>query len=897
MGGMDFFWDAAGFVLALAALAFVFGGAGMGWSSFFQLRRLKEELEALRRQDQTSAPPPARIIETPPPAPVTPAPEVILPPQASPPVNRPPSNLPPRVPGWEKKFLENWTGLVGLAVITLGLGFLAAWAATVVPPFGRFLLIVAGSALLMAAGLTLPRTRPRWTRWGYWLQSLAAAVFLIGCLGSGGIPGVAWVENPLAALGLLVLGVAVNLVLGSMRRRQPYLTLHAVLSLVALSVPGPAPVLLLFLTATAFAGVALAWFQKWTYNRAVVALVFQGILVLSRFRVADPDPGFSVWFVVASAAIAALVHVASYRRLEQGAPGSRAAVVTHVANAVAAGLACAVWAPRSPLLTVIVLGTLVLVLAVLASLARKTGTSWLYRTDRVLALAVAALVLLLNPLGGLPLVLASGFALIVLVFAWTAFREGDDGLTRISDIAVFGTFALLPVAALVFQIDAAPEAWTWGVASCFVAASAAMVYFRFRGAAGPWPSWTLALVPATFAFPLVALLGSPSPFPGVSPGWFLLVPWAALTALLRRDKSAVSVGGLAVVGGVASLAAWVAAAWPLGFGAANPADTLLWGTPLVLVMVAPLLAGLGPRRPVFTAAFLAAVAGLGVWTASSAWVSPALPPAVWAAWMVVVLAVRRPLEGLDPRLPRFSLWLLAGGLAIARLAVWTGPVGPLGVVDGAVVALMVLLAVLRSTGPGPFWELALAWGLGFFWTDLPREAFGLMVALLAVGGLAASRYSTRAKRLAWYSVALFLAANVLAVFADDLGIKAATLAALVVYLVLDSLVPGRGDTPLRRYALVLVQGVALAVALPAFLAPQTLTLGWSLEAALLFLLAVVWKDALFKNAAFLGLAACLARLLLVDLSNSDVLTKAITFLSVGALMVGMNVLYLWSKNR
>ena len=91
--------------------------------------------------------------------------------------------------------------------------------------------------------------------------------------------------------------------------------------------------------------------------------------------------------------------------------------------------------------------------------------------------------------------------------------------------------------------------------------------------------------------------------------------------------------------------------------------------------------------------------------------------------------------------------------------------------------------------------------------------------------------------------------------------------------------------------------MALALALPSLLDPRTLTFGWSFEAALLFLLAVVWKDTLFKNASFVALAACLVRLLVVDLANSEVLTKAITFLSVGALMVAMNVLYLWSRGR
>jgi len=919
---MDITWGLISFFLGLWALIFVVGGLGLGWYSYFQIRKLKAEMKDLRRATGSGSGSGAFPWSEAPKAPQTPEPsgvrepdpvEVPLPPETAfpeTPAAVPRSVAPPRTPGWEGKFLENWTGLVGLAIITLGLGFLAAYAATVLAPFGRFLLIVAAAALLMTVGVVLPRKKPRWTRWGYWLQSLAAAVFLLACLGSGGIPGVAWVTHPLAALGLLVVGIAVNFVLGSLRRRQPYLTLHVVLSLVALAVPGPDPLILLFLTATAFTGVALAWFQKWTYNRAVTALVFQGILMISRWRTPDIDPTLQIWYVLASAGLAILVHFASYRRLDRGVSWSRPRFLTHLANAVGAGLACALWAPRYPLATVVVLGILVLGLAVLSLRARQTGTSWLYRTDRVLALGVAALVLMLNPLGALPLALASGFSLLVLVFAWTAFREGDPLLTRIGDGLVFATLALLPLAAWWFQTDVSGFSWVWGAGSCFVVGLAAGAFFALRAGSLPgwWSQGALGALPAVFVFPLAALWGDSTPFPGLIPGWVLVLPWLGLGWLRRRLDSRGLSWGWSAAGWLVSAVAWGNWVFRHGYAGPDPIAVLMWGGPVVLLSCLPLFFGSPRPGALFTATFLGAVTTLAAWlTTSVAGLAPALPPAVILGLMLVVLAGLRPLGTLDSRLPRYTLWWLSGILVLARIAaLFLAPDASMLWVDAAAVGVLALFAVLPSTAPGAFWEMALAGGLWLFWNDLPREAFPLFVALLALGTLAAGRYSPRGRRLDWYAPLLFLAANALAVLSDVVWVKGATLATLAAFLVLESLAPEvpfeEGSwterwRPYRRYALVLIQGVAWAVALPTFLDPRILTFGWSFESALLFVLALIWKDGLFKNASFLALAACLIRLLIVDLANTDVLTKAVTFLSVGGLMVGMNVLYLWSRNR
>lgn len=907
-GNEDYFLALLGVLLT----AFVLTGGILGWIAFFQVRKLRQEWAT--RLDApalpVTAPVPAPRSAEPPPAPrAEPAdagpqpPAVAAPPAAH--VNLPPgqkTNRPPRVaPDWERRLLENWTGLVGLAVVLLGLGFLAVYGAAVLNPFGRFLLIVAAAAASMAGGMALVKYQPRWTRWGYWLQSFGAAVFLVGCLGSGGIPGVAWVTNPLAGLGLLLLGVSANLALGWHRRRQPHLTLHVALSLVALAVAEPVPLIILALWATAFLGLALSWFQKWAYHRAVTIAVVQGILTAAYWRAA-PDPSLQ-WLVLgASASLALLVHIASYRRVD--AEWSRPTFVTHVLNALAAAVPCALWSPKLPMATAAVLIVVFAALVLLSLRSRGAGTTWLYRTDRVLALAVAGIVLLLNPLNNPAVVLGSLFVLLAAALAWSARAEGDGLLARVGlGLMTVGLGALAVVSVFYYYYRGDTDEWLWQTGAVLLAAAAAGAFSATAKESSEWHTALEAVLPPAFFLPLTVLwMGAGSPVPGLSPGWIFAVPAGALALLARLGGRQVLAWSLMATAAFAVLGNW--SSW-LGQGRlwGSWLPTLIWGAGATIPAVLTVFAS-----PTRTSRFLAScLFALGS-TALLVWLTlepihPAYSMLGLSALFLVVLLLD--LERFHVGLASSSALVLTVALAVARLA-WAvqAPVGWIALGCDAVVAgLLAAAALNRRTGQSVFCEACLVWLVWAIWFDLPGDTLGLGLAVLAVVALVAGR-ALRRPRLDWYSAIAFLLAAVACLVFDVAWIKATTLAVLVVYLVLDSVwksedEPGwqPGLRPIRRYVLVFAQALVLALSLPDFLDSRVLTFGWSLEAALVFFLAVVWKDEIFKNTALAGLGICLVRLIWVDLSTSDVLTKAITFLSVGGLMVGMNVLYLWSKNR
>jgi uncharacterized membrane protein len=94
---------------------------------------------------------------------------------------------------------------------------------------------------------------------------------------------------------------------------------------------------------------------------------------------------------------------------------------------------------------------------------------------------------------------------------------------------------------------------------------------------------------------------------------------------------------------------------------------------------------------------------------------------------------------------------------------------------------------------------------------------------------------------------------------------------------------------------------------PLFLA-AALFLYWSFDRAILtllwvglifaiFSLSILLREGHFRILALIALAASLGRLLFFDLSQSSMTMRAIVFVGVGILMLGMNSLYNRFKDR
>lgn len=72
---------------------------------------------------------------------------------------------------------------------------------------------------------------------------------------------------------------------------------------------------------------------------------------------------------------------------------------------------------------------------------------------------------------------------------------------------------------------------------------------------------------------------------------------------------------------------------------------------------------------------------------------------------------------------------------------------------------------------------------------------------------------------------------------------------------------------------------------------SVLTLLWAAEAFVVFVLSAVLREYQFRYIALAGLGACLVRLVLIDMVETDLGLRGLVFVGVGSLMLGMNAIY------
>jgi hypothetical protein len=70
-----------------------------------------------------------------------------------------------------------------------------------------------------------------------------------------------------------------------------------------------------------------------------------------------------------------------------------------------------------------------------------------------------------------------------------------------------------------------------------------------------------------------------------------------------------------------------------------------------------------------------------------------------------------------------------------------------------------------------------------------------------------------------------------------------------------------------------------------------LTFFWSIEALVVFILAIVLRDNSLRILSYSGIAGVLVRLLFYDLSRTGEITRALVFIGVGAILILMNAIY------
>jgi len=307
---------------------------------------------------------------------------------AAPPV-RQPSPFQERWNRIEKQVLENWTGILGAAVLVAGITFIGGYTGLRMSPFYRSLMIVAAAAALGTGSYVLAR-KERWEALSQWLRSAGAAVFLFACFGSSAIPGLQWITSLAPALGILTLGVAANLYAAHATGKQAFASLHVVLSLIPLTLVPQSEASIALATVVVAVGIAMAYRTRWDLHTLVTLAAF------ALFHVTWYGAAFAttatlttrVIGVISAITVGVFVALMHYRKTYASERIETLPFLVHLGNWAMLGTALAVYVGNTPIRGVTLIGAAVVVFF-LARHGRSLGIHWLYLTDTLIAQALA----------------------------------------------------------------------------------------------------------------------------------------------------------------------------------------------------------------------------------------------------------------------------------------------------------------------------------------------------------------------------------------------------------------------------------------------------------------------------------------------------------------------------
>ena len=903
---------------------------------------------------EPSAPAPAPPVEPPRvlPPPVAPSPQAPAAPSAQPP-GLSPRSAPPAPTGnetWrrlERTLIENWTGILGVLVLVAGVTFLAVSLALRLGPLARFLLI-----LLVALALMLPSVlwgrRQSWRRLTLLMRSGGAALILFACVAAGGLPelGLRWLNDPTQALALLVAGMAINLAVAALARRQTTASLHVVVNLLPLLLVPPNGTTLAIASLVSLLGQLLPRRRAWNRHRLIVVAAY-ALFQICWFGGAPTSLLASPSVRAGGALAAGLVFVTGLLLQHWGKPLRRPLTPLRLATLLVqwGGIALALLLyPSQAAVRVPALALASAFALLLSRRARRGGAPSLALADTLCAQALSiAAILSLAPLVVDPLLLLGVLLVECALFLALGLLEGDLRLQRI------GWPVLLTVAAVLLVVGLLAS---WGLvmprppplrnAAVLLAGSALLTAISALLHRRPGVA-----TPPAFSGVQAALLAFGGSFLVPPPAWQPPLSFLSLGALLLTARRFQPPGLLRGVM-AAVLSTHLLQAMRLLLQGQRGLVTLV--PLLALIGLAALMIATSRRRRRLR---LVGVYLLGLDLGLAAFlllepISPVLPGVVWLLLSLLALGTANRLRRPE------SLHVI--GLGLGYLAAYA--VSYLLVISQSPSYLVLLGQSLGGRLLIQLFALAVLLGWWFFhprralrqarlWTvvhpcvlELALLAIGILIlsevsalwrpvawSLLALGLLAPAMGRWFAPRLQVYAVLSSWLASATTVATLSTGVTASsqwhqqppTIALLAIGLqgvlllattrwLRPEALRAPGGLPLLAWIGIPVARqphrwlgyplfFAIAFYLPSRYDRAVLTLLWVLLAFAIYILSAVLRDNQFRTVALLAIGACLLRLVAVDMAQADLTLRGVVFVGVGLLMLAMNALYTRFRER
>jgi hypothetical protein len=331
----------------------------------------------------------------------------------------------------EKQFADNWTGILGTAIMVLGIGYLSIYTALKVAPLFRVLIIWLYASVLAGSYYFL-KNKETWAKTGLWLRSAGASLFLFGAFGASQIPALTFITNTGAGYALIGLGIALNLYIGYIIKKQTFLSLHVILSILILCVI-PEKLLITFILAsiTCTIGIILSYKEKWEYHLLIVITAFIIFDIWFNTQGTTLSATENIFAILGIITVAGSCMFMQYRSVYENTHFDKPAFITHLINWMLFATGLLLHSTGSKFKT-IVLSAGAIICFVISLRARKKKVYWLYHLDGMVAFVLFALsVIMLNDWKVGFDIIACILYLLILVCLFVVYKEKETLLHQI----------------------------------------------------------------------------------------------------------------------------------------------------------------------------------------------------------------------------------------------------------------------------------------------------------------------------------------------------------------------------------------------------------------------------------------------------------------------------------
>jgi hypothetical protein len=331
----------------------------------------------------------------------------------------------------EKQFADNWTGILGTAIMVLGIGYLSIYTALKVSPLFRILILWLYAGLLFGAYYFLNK-KEKWDKTGLWLRSAGASLFLFGCFGASQIPPLTFITNTFIGYSLIGLGITLNLYVGYIIKKQTFLSLHVILSMLILCVI-PEKLLITFILAsiTCTIGIILSYKEKWEYHLLIVITAFIIFDIWFNTQGTTLSTTQNIMAILGIITVAGSCMFMQYRSIYKNTYFDKAAFITHLTNWVLFAIGLVLHSTGSKFKTIVLFVGAIICLTISLQ-ARKKKIYWLYHLDGIASFILCALsIIMLNDLKVGYDIIACVLYLLILVCLFVVYKENETLLHRI----------------------------------------------------------------------------------------------------------------------------------------------------------------------------------------------------------------------------------------------------------------------------------------------------------------------------------------------------------------------------------------------------------------------------------------------------------------------------------